>query len=556
MFWAALGSGAAGAQERAGPFLAARAASGIGDHAPAALYFGRVLLADPENPVFLEGGVLANAATGDIETALALARRMVDLGISSQIANLVVLAGDFAQGDYAAVLESQAAGREAGVLVDALATGWAHLGQGSMSESLAAFDTLVADDAMASFGLNQKAFALAMVGDLEAAEAIFAGADGPVAMNRRSVLAHVAILSQLDRMEEATALINDMFDVDAEADILAIRAALADGERIPLTTVTTPQDGLAEALFSVAGALSSDPADEFALLHARLTLYLRPDHADAALLAGRLLAQAGQYALADEAYAQIPEDDPFALGAQLGRAQALYNEGDSEGAIDQLRSLSETHPTSVIAHNTLGDFLRREERFDGAIAAYGRAIDLLDPPESRHWVVFYSRATSHDRSGDWPSAESDFRRALELAPEQPGVLNDLGYSMTEQGGNLEEALAMIERAVEAEPDNGFFVDSLAWALFRMGRYDEAVAPMERASQLLPVDPVLTDHLGDVYWAVDRQREARFQWRRALSYGEHPGLDLERLRRKLEVGLDRVLEEEGAEPLRARDANGN
>lgn len=556
MLWAALGGGSAGAQEFAGPFLAARASSSVNDYAPAAEYYGRLLLADPENPVFLEGAVLANVGTGNIETALVLAQRMVDLGAESQIANLVVLGGDFATGDYGAVLDGFADGRETGMLVDALATGWAHLGQGSMTEAQAAFDVLVANGGMASFGLNQKAFALAMVGDLEAAEAIFAGADGQVAMNRRSVVAHIAILSQLDRFDAATELVDGMFDIDTEADILAIRAALADGQRIPLTTVTSPQDGMAEALFSVAGALATDPADDFALLHARLALHLRPDHADAVLLTGRLLAQAGQYALADAVYAQIPGDDPFALGAQLGRAEALYRQGDADAAIAELRELGAAHPTSVIAQNTLGDFLRRQENFTEAAEAYSRAIDLLDPPETRHWVVYYSRAMAYERAGDWPRAEADFRAALDLSPEQPGVLNYLGYSMTEQGGDLDEALAMIERAVAAEPDNGYYVDSLAWALFRMGRYEEAVAPMERASELLPVDPVLTDHLGDVYWAVGREREARFQWRRALSYGEHPDLDLDRLRRKLEIGLDRVLDEEGAAPLHARDAAGN
>lgn len=553
ILWAVMGAGGAGAQDVAGPFLAARAASAAMDYVPSAAYFERLLVAQPDNPIFLESALLANVGAGNTDAALTQAQQLVDLGVDSQVANLVALTGDFARGDYPAVLAGMAAGREAGMLVDALATGWAHLGQGSMSEALSAFDVLVSDGGMASFGLNQKAFALAMVGDLEAAEAIFAGAEGQVAMNRRSVVEHIAILSQLDRFDDATALVDNMFDIDTEGDILAIRAALADGQRIPLTAVTTPQDGMAEAMFSVAGALSADPSDEFALLHARLALHLRPDHADAILLTGRLLSQNRQYALADTAYAQIPADAAFALGAQLGRAEALFNLGDTDGAIAQLRALSETHPTSVVAQNTLGDFLRRQEQFTAAAEAYSRAIDLLDPPEPRHWVVFYSRAIANERAGNWPEAEVDFRRALELSPDQPGVLNYLGYSMTEQGGDLDEALAMIERAVAAEPDNGYYIDSLAWALFRMGRYEEALPPMERAAELLPVDPVLTDHLGDVYWAVGRDREARFQWRRALSYGEHPDLDLDRVRRKLAVGLDRVLEEEGAPPLHDQDA---
>ena len=144
------------------------------------------------------------------------------------------------------------------------------------------------------------------------------------------------------------------------------------------------------------------------------------------------------------------------------------------------------------------------------------------------------------------------RKALELSPDQAQVLNYLGYSFLELNENLDEALKLIERAVEVQPDSGAITDSLAWAYFRMGRYEDAVEPMERAATMEPVDPVVTDHLGDVYWAVGRKLEAQFQWRRALSYDPEEK-DAARIRRKLEVGLDKVLAEEGAAPLETRNA---
>ena len=178
----------------------------------------------------------------------------------------------------------------------------------------------------------------------------------------------------------------------------------------------------------------------------------------------------------------------------------------------------------------------------------------LTPAEGApvRWVLFYSRGIAHERSGDYDQMERDFRAALEIEPDQPQVLNYLGYSMVEQKRNLEEALEMIERAVAASPQSGYIVDSLGWVLYRLGRYDEAVLHMERAVELMPVDPVVNDHLGDVYWAVGRQREAEFQWSRALSFIDEEDSDSEadpvRIRRKLDVGLDVVLEEEGAPPL--------
>ena len=153
----------------------------------------------------------------------------------------------------------------------------------------------------------------------------------------------------------------------------------------------------------------------------------------------------------------------------------------------------------------------------------------------------------------WPKADRDFREALRLNPDQPLVLNYLGYSLVEKKIQLDEALIMIEKAVELRPESGFIVDSLGWVLFRMGRYDEAVPHLERAAQLEPIDPIINDHLGDGYWSVGRKREAHFQWRRALSFDPEEA-EADRIRRKLEVGLDQVLQEEGAEPLTVAQTN--
>jgi Flp pilus assembly protein TadD len=194
--------------------------------------------------------------------------------------------------------------------------------------------------------------------------------------------------------------------------------------------------------------------------------------------------------------------------------------------------------------------LRRTEAYTEAADAYSRAIDLIGTPEPRHWSLFYSRAICLERAKEWDRAEPDFRTALRLAPDQPMVLNYLGYSFLEMGVNLDEAMALIRRAVEQRPESGHIVDSLAWGYFLLGDYEAALTPMERASLLMPVDPIVTDHLGDVYWAVGRTREAEFQWRRALSFDPEPDL-ADRIRRKLEIGLDATLAEEGAPSLAER-----
>ena len=224
-----------------------------------------------------------------------------------------------------------------------------------------------------------------------------------------------------------------------------------------------------------------------------------------------------------------------------------------------LKQRSKTHGDLPLVHVTRGDTLRGMDRFEESIKPYNAAVALIGTPEEQHWIIFFARAIAYERSDMWTEAEADFRKALELRPEQPQVLNYLGYSFLEMQTNYDEALDMIERAVALRPDSGYIIDSLGWGLYRLGRYEEAVGHMEKAVERQPIDPIINDHLGDVYWAVGRKREAEFQWHRALSFitdeTDTNDVDPERIRRKLEVGLDVVLEEEGAEPLKVANDDG-
>ena len=240
------------------------------------------------------------------------------------------------------------------------------------------------------------------------------------------------------------------------------------------------------------------------------------------------------------------------LNAELGRADALVDAGKADAAIEVLRNMTRTFGDVPRVHISLGDVLRGQEEYAAAAQAYDTAVGMIPDPAPNHWFLFYARGICYEREGQWEQAETDFRRALELSPDQPLVLNYLGYSLVEANLKLDEAQDMIERAVKARPDDGYITDSLGWVLYRVGKYEEAVGPMERAVELVSNDPIINDHLGDVYWMVNRKREAEFQWSRALSL-EPEEKDAVRIRRKLEIGLDAVLEEEGTV---AKTASGN
>ncbi len=545
----------------AGDYLAARQASFLGDYESAAHFYGKALARDPGRPELLERAVLSNISLGEVDRASTYADRLAQEGFASQIAQMAIVARDARGEAFAPVLTAIDEKRGLGPLADGLIKAWAQLGQGDMTTALATFDEVAGIQGLGPFAAYHKAFALASVGDYQTADDLLSSKLGAgMGATRRGIMARAEILSQLDRNGDAIDLLTTAFGNDLDPGLENLRTRLQGNETVPFTHVTSPRDGIAEVFYTLAGALAAEDNQDLTLLYARLAEYLRADHIDAILLSAEVLTQVGQYDLAVETYARVPTDHPAFHAAELGRAEALRSDERMEEAIAVLEGLTETHGNMSVVYTTLGDFLRQEERFADAIEAYTTALSKVGEITDRQWFVFYARAISNEREGLWEAAEADFRKALDLNPDQPQVLNYLGYSLVEKQVKLDEALAMIERAVKARPNAGYIVDSLGWVLYRLGRYEEAVPHMEHAAELMPIDPIVNDHLGDVYWAVGREREAEFMWKRALSFVDWEDAaeeaDPVRIKRKLEVGLDVVLAEEGAPPLQVADDLGS
>ncbi|MEJ5219032.1 tetratricopeptide repeat protein [Cognatishimia sp. D5M38] len=543
----------ASAQGLAGSYLAGRAAASSYDYEAASIYYTRLLVANPSDPFLLESLVLANLSLGNMDKAIPIARRLDAIDdVSSQLANMALIADLSARGRFDEVMTRIQAEEGIGPLVDGLILAWAALGDGDMNATVAGFDAVAQEPGLAGFALYHKALAMASVGDFAGAEDIYSS-EGALGMQltRRGAMAQIEILSQLDRNDDGLEILDALFGKDLDPQLRQVRADLADGKRLPFTHVRSASEGIAEVFYSLADALRGEADPDYALLYTRTAEFLRPDHVDALLLSAELLEDLEQYELATQAYRSVPADHISFHAAELGRAEALRHSGRIDAAIEVLEQLARTHGDLPIVHNTLGDVFRQQQDYARAAEAYDKALSMMTDPSDGKWFTLYARGITNERLGDWPAAEADFRAALELNPDQPQVLNYLGYSLVEKRIKLDEALGMIERAVEARPDSGYIVDSLGWVLYRLGRFDEAVDPMERAAALMPVDPIVNDHLGDVYWKVGRKTEARFQWHRALSFIDEdsaPEADPDRIRQKLDVGLDAVLEAEGNDPV--------
>lgn len=514
-----------------GGYLAGRFAAAESDTEAASRYFERALEADPTNPELLTRAF--HAALADGREAAALAGRILAQQPAALLPTLVLAADEARDGRFDLVeARFRALPRQgAGQLLQPLMLAWAQAGRGQWDEAMATLRPHVEGSRFrAAFALHA-GLICDLAGRMREAERWYAGAaaDGGTSLRMAEIQASFA--ARQGQAEEARRV---LAEIAAGSDDIAMVQArlLAELDRRP---VASAADGMAEALLALAGALRQQEASEFALLLLRVALILRPDFPAAKLMVADILESDRRFDAAADVLAQVRRDSAYAPAARVRLSLVLDRLDRTDAAIGELESLAAADPTRAEPLARLGDILRGRSRYAEAAAAYDRAVARLGPPERRQWALYYARGIALERSKDWSRAEADFLRALELAPDQPYVLNYLGYSWVEQGRELARAKRMIERAVELRPHDGHIIDSLGWVLFRLGDHRGAVRWLERAVELLPRDPVINDHLGDAYWAVGRRAEAQFQWRRALNLGPEPEA-IPKLEAKLRDGL--------------------
>ena len=538
-----------------GGYLAGRHALSTKDFDAASTYLSRAIEDDIENPELLNGLISVQVSLGDIGAAKISSDNLDLLGVQTQLSNMVKIAIQLRNRDFDNA--KQQIENEQGInpLLDKIVTGWAFADEGNFENAETIFDEIGKGSSLAQFSQMQKASMLAAYGRYESALNTIGNLEKN--SNRISVDARalkVQLLLKLDNKEEATEYFSKIFGDGVNSDAANLRMQVEDHPNAySIEESLSLEAGIAYAFYAIADILKDDADPNTALLYVRLAQYLNENSQKAILLAADLLDQMGQYDLAVAEYAKIFPSSSYFLSSELGRVGALRDGGKTEAALEVLYYLSREFSDIGIVHNSLGDFLRREERYSEAKIAYDRAVDIYRENNNVSWVVLYARGITHERLQEWDKAESDFRNALTINPDQANVLNYLGYSLIDRGEKLDEAMTMIEKAVSLQPESGYIVDSLAWGLFKLGQYETAIPHMEKAAELMPVDPIVTDHLGDLYWAVGRQLEAKFQWRRALSFD--PELkDATRIREKLRIGLDRVLVNEGLKPTSELYAN--
>lgn len=527
------------AQTLFGNYLAGRVAGANRDTRQAARFYAEVLRLDPGNEVILDRAFVLNLADGDMKSATERARAIIAGDQDKRLAYIVLGLEAMREGRFAEArpLFDRAATGPFNSLAAHLLTAWSFVGEGSFDDAQTALNNIDDTATFSLFRLYHSALIADLGGTAALAEqryrALFdAGAgDSP-----RVVEAYGRFLDRQNRPKDAMAVYNDFLASQPENPIIKAAKENLSGKSARLPLIADAREGAAEALYGLASALAQDRSIDLPIVYLQLALYLRPDFDLAQTLMADLFETTRRFADANALYGRVSRRSPLYENAVIQTAVNLDRMDRTDAAVTRLNSLARNKGGSLVALVSLGDVLRGRERYSEAADAYGRAIALVPNPEPHHWSLFYARGICYERAQRWPEAERDLLKALALDPEQPLVLNYLGYTWVEQGQRLGEALKMIERAVDLMPNDGYIVDSLGWAHFRLGNYGRAVEYLERAVSLRPEDPTINDHLGDAYWKTGRTLEARFQWRHAIALGAEPSV-VEVLERKIEFGLD-------------------
>jgi tetratricopeptide (TPR) repeat protein len=521
----------------AGSYLAARHASQMRDAAAAAAFYETALKHDPKNPELLDRVFLSLLVDGSIDNAKRYADRLIQVNKDDRVAWLVLGVHAFKQKHYDTARRDLAKSVRGPItdLTSTLLSAWSFYGSGKTDEAVAAIDKLSGPDWYTIFKDLHAGMIYDLAGNKKEAGKRLEKAYKLDGSALRVVQAYGSWLSRNGSTKDAIKVFED-FNKQLPEHPLIVDAIkkLKAGEKLPLV-VTAAQAGGAEALYGLGASLGRRGGEDLGLVYLQLSLFIAPSHPLALLSLADLYESLKKPELAIKIYERVPKSSPLHRNAAIQMASNLDVLDRPEEAEKQLQAIIKERPDDLEAIMALGNVERGHKKFSECADTYTKGIGTLAHPEKANWVIFYFRGICYERSKQWPKAEADLKKALELFPDQPHVLNYLGYSWVDQGVHLDEGMDMIKKAVKQRPDDGYIVDSLGWAYYKLGNYPEAVKHLDRAIELKPEDPTINDHLGDAYWRVGRTLEAKFQWAHARDLKPDPD-ELPKIEAKLKNGL--------------------
>jgi tetratricopeptide (TPR) repeat protein len=529
----------------AGSFLASRIALDDNDDDAAVRFLERAISLDKENAKLQQDLFASLVANGRVEDAAALAKRARELGNARNLRGYVLAADAMRKRTWKKVPDAlkDVAGVDLDRALREITAAWGLSGGAQPEQAMSRLEDLDGPEWIKAMTNYHGGLMAAANGNDELAQTkLQAALDNRAIISVltetyiRAVEALVRSHNRSGNREEARQVLDfGLSLLPNHPPFVQLDAAL-NSDKVLKPLLTTPQQGMAELFYNIATGIRRDGGGNVAKTYLQLAHFLNPQSDVVKIGLAEVYLQQQSYEKSNTYYEKLEKTSPFHRLAHLEMANNLSRLERNDQAIEQFEHLIEEDPTDITGYISLGGLYSREERYRDAANIYDRAVEQLGEPGRQDWNLFFRRGIAYERLKEWEKAEPNFKQSLELSEDQPEVLNYLGYSWIDQGINLDEGMEMIRKAVELRPRSGFIVDSLGWAHYRLGQYEDAVRELERAVALMPQDPTINDHLGDAYWKVGRKLEATFQWKIALASETEPE-NPELIRKKLAEGLN-------------------
>lgn len=530
-----------------GAYLSGRVAHLRKDFNSAADFYIQALNQDPNNQELTGRVYVILASQGRISEAAEYAEKALAQGDKNNFTYIIIAVDKMKKGQYVEAEEiiNKLHGPVYKDFIVPLMSAWTYVGENNKEKALKTLKIIAKEPSFKSLYYFNLAMIYDYFDDTEKADKIYAEIikDQDIDISFRLLQIMTNYYVRQNRKAEALGLLNRFNEEKAFADMVSgLKAKVKNAN--PSTTpkiINNPNIGLSEALFSIAATLRQGVEGvDLSHVFVCLSIYANPQYDLAQLLLADILETRDMQTEAISVYDNIPKTSVAYYTAQIKKAANYSYVQNYKAAELLLKSIALDHPTTQV-YMDLGDNLRLQNKNDEAIGYYKKAIKSVPTITNNYWILFYSLGVSYELNGDWEKAEQNFRTAVELSQNHYLVLNYLGYCWLKQGKNVNEAFTMIADAYNQAPLDGNIADSMGWAFYKLGLYDEAILYLERASELEPASAVIYDHLGDAYWQNGRHTEALYQWKHALSMkvDENSEVDIDQIKKKIKRGMKPV-----------------
>ncbi len=525
-----------------GSYIAGQFAEKEGDFKNASYYYIDLISRGESKREIITRSIIYAALAGNFEIATAISRKIDDLQLNYPVANLIIFADAVKKREKSEILRAFERHKKNFPEIFKIVTEfWILIIDNKKDEAFRLINSIsINNEAQLQIINYNQLLAYVYFNEYEQAKTLYENMEfSNFLFDSESALALVQYFQKYKENGVSDSIISKARSASDNAYyIQALKNKLSNG-RVSHAIRITPYKQIAEVFFRWSQSIQRGEENIInKSFYSSLANFADPTSSFLKFNLATILSDTGNYALSKEILDNFSNDDVFFMDSIIENSFVIEQLDSNESALEYIEQFIINGYANVRLLKTYGSLQRNMSLFQEAIKSYTRAIEVAKTETYTEaiWPILFLRGISFERSKNWALAESDFISALELSPDQPQVLNYMGYSLLERKEKLDQALKMIILAAEKSPDSYHIIDSLGWAYYKKGNFGKALLYLEKAMEIESTDPIVNDHLGDVLWMLGRKREAKFQWKKSLSFNPE-SVDQKNTEDKLKFGLN-------------------